>query len=80
MIPTNTIRALPLIASMLGNKLGVKVDIGNRENACTDGNTIYFPSLPWILMKSCIILSVASLTMNPLISGLPIFKFWTMQI
>ena len=46
MIPTNTIRALPLIASMLGNKLGVKVDIGNRENACTDGNTIYFPSLP----------------------------------
>ena len=46
MIPTNTIRALPLIASMLGNKLGVKVDIGNRENACTDGNTIYLPALP----------------------------------
>lgn len=46
MIHTNTIRALPLIASMLGNKLGVKVDIGNRENVCTDGNTIYLPALP----------------------------------
>lgn len=46
MIPTNTIRALPLIASMLGNKLGIKVDIGNRENACTGGNTIYLPALP----------------------------------
>ena len=39
MIHTNTIRALPLVASMLGDRLGVKVDIGNRENTCTDGNT-----------------------------------------
>ena len=46
MIHTNTIRALPLVASMLGDRLGVKVDIGNRENACTDGNTIYIPALP----------------------------------
>lgn len=46
MIHTNTIRALPLVASMLGDRLGVKVDIGNRENTCTDGNTIYIPALP----------------------------------
>ena len=39
-------RALPLLASMLGDKLGVKVVIGSRQTACTDGGTIYLPSLP----------------------------------
>ena len=46
MFHATTIRALPLIASMLGDKLGVKVNIGNTANACTDGNTIYLPALP----------------------------------
>ena len=46
MIHTNTIRALPLVASMLGNRLGVNVNIGNTQNACTDGKTIYLPPLP----------------------------------
>ena len=46
MIHTNTIRALPLVASMLGNRLGVNMNIGNTQNACTDGKTIYLPPLP----------------------------------
>ncbi len=46
MFHATTIRALPLIASMLGDKFGVKVNIGNTANACTDGNTIYLPALP----------------------------------
>ncbi|MCC8999772.1 MAG: hypothetical protein LM522_09775 [Candidatus Contendobacter sp.] len=37
--------ALPLIAQMLGRKLGVKVEIGGAK-AYTDGQTIHLPSLP----------------------------------
>lgn len=43
---TTNFKALPLLASMLGDKLGVKVVIGSRQTACTDGGTIYLPSLP----------------------------------
>lgn len=38
-------QALPIVASMLGRKLGVRVVIGGRE-ACTNGNTIRLPALP----------------------------------
>ena len=37
--------ALPIIATLLGQKLGVKVVIGGRQ-AITDGQTIVLPSLP----------------------------------
>jgi Mg-chelatase subunit ChlD len=37
--------ALPIIAKMLGRKLGVEVVIGASQ-AMTDGNTIYLPPLP----------------------------------
>ena len=37
--------ALPLIAQMLGRKLGVKVEIGGDE-AYTDGQTLHLPHLP----------------------------------
>lgn len=37
--------ALPLMAQMLGRKLGVKVEIGGDE-AYTDGQTIHLPDLP----------------------------------
>ncbi|MCB1713692.1 MAG: VWA domain-containing protein [Candidatus Competibacteraceae bacterium] len=37
--------ALPIIAKMLGQQLGVEVVIGASQ-ACTDGKTIYLPSLP----------------------------------
>lgn len=37
-------RSLPILASVLGKKLGVKVQIGGL--ACTDGKTIYLPPLP----------------------------------
>ena len=37
---------MPLVASMLGDKLGVKVVIGSSDTACTNGDTIYLPSLP----------------------------------
>jgi cobaltochelatase CobT len=37
--------ALPLIAQMLGRKLGVKVEIGGAK-AYTDGQTIHLPRLP----------------------------------
>lgn len=40
------IKALPLVASILGNRLGVTVDIGSQKTACTDGRTIYLPPLP----------------------------------
>ncbi len=40
------IRSLPLIASILGRKYGVQVYIGGTK-ACTNGNTIYLPSLPF---------------------------------
>lgn len=41
-----TMKAMPLVASMLGNKLGVKVVIGSSDTACTNGDTIYLPPLP----------------------------------
>ena len=37
-------RSLPILASTLGRKLGVKIQIGG--SACTDGETIYLPPLP----------------------------------
>lgn len=40
------IGALPLIASALGDKYGVKVVFGNYPTAATDGKTIYMPHLP----------------------------------
>ncbi|MDL2313823.1 VWA domain-containing protein [Desulfovibrio sp. OttesenSCG-928-C14] len=40
----HVISSLPLLASVLGRKYGVKVHIGG-SNACTDGRTIYLPSL-----------------------------------
>lgn len=39
-------QALPLVASMLGDKLGVKVQTRAYDTACTDGDTIYIPPLP----------------------------------
>ena len=41
-----TMNAMPLVASMLGNKLGVKVVIGSSDTACTNGDTIFLPPLP----------------------------------
>lgn len=41
-----TMKAMPLVASMLGNKLGVKIVIGSSDTACTNGDTIYLPPLP----------------------------------
>lgn len=38
-------RALPMVASVLGKKYGVKVEIGGNT-ACTDGNVIRLPTLP----------------------------------
>ncbi|WP_020585432.1 VWA domain-containing protein [Desulfobacter curvatus] len=38
-------QSLPLVAAVLGNKYGVKVNIGGTE-AFTDGNTINLPALP----------------------------------
>ena len=37
--------SLPLLATVLGKKYGVKVVIGG-DQACTDGSTIYLPALP----------------------------------
>ena len=39
------IHALPLVASVLGRSYGVQVEIGG-STACTNGRTIYLPSLP----------------------------------
>ena len=44
--PQLRLKALPLVASMLGDKLGVKVVFGEQETACTDGATVYLPLLP----------------------------------
>ena len=44
--PQLRLKALPLVASMLGDKLGVKVVFGEKETACTDGATVYLPPLP----------------------------------
>ena len=43
----NFIRSLPLVASALGRKYGLKVVIGG-DQAATNGDTIYLPSLPLI--------------------------------
>lgn len=46
MIDTQAVmRSLPLVASVLGRKYGVRVEIGGRE-ACTNGETIHLPALP----------------------------------
>jgi nitric oxide reductase activation protein len=39
------INALPLLASILGHKYGVRVEIGGSE-ACTNGRVIHLPTLP----------------------------------
>ena len=39
------VRSLPLVASVLGKRYGVKVAIGG-DKACTDGSTIHLPALP----------------------------------
>lgn len=39
------LRSLPLLAAILGDRYGVKVEIGGRQ-AFTDGNTIHLPALP----------------------------------
>ncbi|WP_458399366.1 VWA domain-containing protein [Mailhella sp.] len=44
--PEMRLKALPLVASMLGDKLGVKVVFGEQETACTDGSSVYLPPLP----------------------------------
>lgn len=41
-----TMKAMPLVASMLGDKLGVKVVIGSSDTAYTNGDTIFLPPLP----------------------------------
>ena len=41
-----TMKAMPLVASMLGDKLGGKVVIGSSDTASTNGDTIFLPSLP----------------------------------
>ena len=46
MIDTRAVmRSLPLVASVLGRKYGVKVEIGGTD-AYTDGTVIRLPSLP----------------------------------
>ena len=46
MIATKTImKALPMLASILGRKYGVKVEISGKK-AYTDGNVIHLPALP----------------------------------
>lgn len=44
--PEMRLKALPLVASMLGDKLGVKVVFGEQDTACTDGSTVFLPPLP----------------------------------
>jgi len=43
--PKAVMRSLPLVASVLGRKYGVKVEIGGNA-AFTDGKAIHLPSLP----------------------------------
>jgi len=38
-------KSLPIIAKILGDKYGVRVEVGGQR-ACTDGRTIYIPALP----------------------------------
>jgi len=44
--PEMRLKVLPLVASMLGDKLGVKVVFGEQDTACTDGQTVFLPPLP----------------------------------
>ena len=37
--------ALPVVASILGDSLGVKVSIGEHSTAWTDGTSIFLPKL-----------------------------------
>lgn len=39
------ISALPVVASILGDSLGVKVSIGEHSTAWTDGTSIFLPKL-----------------------------------
>ncbi|WP_407844636.1 cobaltochelatase CobT-related protein [Desulfovibrio falkowii] len=41
----DVLNCLPLLASVLGDQYGVQVRIGGKQ-ACTNGKTIYLPSLP----------------------------------
>ena len=46
MIDTRAVmRSLPLVASVLGRKYGVQVEMGGAD-AYTDGKTIHLPALP----------------------------------
>ena len=46
MIDTQAVmRSLPLVASVLGRKYGVKVEMGGAD-AYTDGKTIHLPAMP----------------------------------
>lgn len=38
-------KSLPIIAKILGDRYGVRVEVGGQR-ACTDGHTIYIPALP----------------------------------
>lgn len=38
-------KAMPLVASMLGDKPSMKVVIGSSDTACTNGDTIFLPPL-----------------------------------
>jgi hypothetical protein len=49
------LRALPLVASALGSKYGVRVVIGGNQ-ACTDGRTITLPSLPLDMPETFLLL------------------------
>ena len=43
--PQQRLKALPLVASMLGDKLGVNIVYDAYQTACTDGKTVYLPPL-----------------------------------
>ena len=42
---SSLMKALPLVASMLGDKLGVKVVVGSSDTASTNGDTIFLPPM-----------------------------------
>ena len=74
---SNTIRkedilnCLPLLASVLGKRYGVEVVI-DGDTACTDGHTIYLPSLPLDSDESLLV-QVRGFIDRP-ISGSPILR------
>lgn len=43
---SSLMKALPIVASMLGDKLGVKVVVGSSDTASTNGDTIFLPPMP----------------------------------